>query len=167
MFSTVPSVLALCSVTLQLLSSRGRFYFPIPWIWAELVTCFGQYNTENLIMCEFWDWILWTSVFFQNPHSVNRSLLEDERPLGASRVLLLTDILDLPTCHLSTEAWASSLESRRTWSTSPEPSNQPIDWWAISMFIHICYWGLVVAQCLFIYATNIWWLHSVIVAIGD
>lgn len=41
---------SLYDMTLHLVPSRGREYFPIPWIWAVPVTCLDQQNMVEMMV---------------------------------------------------------------------------------------------------------------------
>ena len=54
--STPPYIHTLCNVTLQLIPSKDRVYFPKPWTWAGLVICFGQQNVAKVTLFQFQAW---------------------------------------------------------------------------------------------------------------
>lgn len=139
-FSTPPSFFVLCCVPLGCFHQKVDFISPTEGGWAELWLALanrtqekGQYAGSDTELCGL--------LFSRRPLTLPTAAYW---PPGASWVLPLKNLPDLPTCQLSADAWASPFET--SW-TGAQHQNHPAN-------------SQIGEQnkCLFLDATEVWWL---------
>lgn len=67
---------------LQFLPPRSGVYYLTPWIWAILVTCFGQLKLEEVTVGQSCMFLTYLLEAWHHPEKFQTSVLEGQRPHG-------------------------------------------------------------------------------------